>query len=814
MAEDVVKTEISKIRKPSASLVTDVLLKSGCLEKEDINACVKKTLQKAEEVKVEVLQVIYKEYTFDEFVDFSNSTFEMNWKVNNLLSEIQNVSGKVKGSVEGSLEAAAREHSELVKQLKEADAIAELLERLYKKELLSNLPKAGQEGKIFLSLRDECCILFCWYIAFITQVEVLQVIYKEYTFDEFVDFSNSTFEMNWKVNNLLSEIQNVSGKVKGSVEGSLEAAAREHSELVKQLKEADAIAELLERLYKIHEALDAFPAEMNKEDYSKAANLVHDVKELLSNLPKAGQEGKIFLSLQDEWHRQKAQLTATLERIWARSVAWTTPAAASLDNRQGHLNTQLKLNTGEQDLLLFIWILGIVEKLLHSFGKKVVQYIFRPLIVFPSLKPEISVKNQEIVLSFVKEGRKKVIDPGPLYLKFCEIFTVLGTFFDGTSIKDENFKSNDINVKSAALFAKLGEFVWPVLSENIINECLKRSVPTTSAQLERYEDVVKNTEEFEAKLVSLGFIPEGTSDLTSYVKDVGIHFGNKKCQDLLVVARDLMKDDIHNTVQVDSNTDKAVLVNLGEVEKTLQGKKGTKFVPLQRDEGTTVSKFTFCLPACRISESTEKLMTLAYKTLFEAVQSTPTWKIQQSNLLELVKNTQGFANVHEEAKNLQVEKTMKQILHLLTNLGKVWKGILPINIYCQSLGALFDDVIQYIAWEVLQLEDISADEADHLPSLLSILVQRGSEIFQTTPETDSSSDGSVWDVCTVVPHWTRYKELIGILKASLQEIGDRWTDGKGPLAQEFTAQEVRGLIRAIFQNTDRRAAILAKIKAV
>ena len=37
---------------------------------------------------------------------------------------------------------------------------------------------------------------------------------------------------------------------------------------------------------------------------------------------------------------------------------------------------------------------------------------------------------------------------------------------------------------------------------------------------------------------------------------------------------------------------------------------------------------------------------------------------------------------------------------------------------------------------------------------------------------------------------------------------------QGPLTQEFTAQEVRGLIRAIFQNTDRRAAILAKIKVV
>lgn len=35
---------------------------------------------------------------------------------------------------------------------------------------------------------------------------------------------------------------------------------------------------------------------------------------------------------------------------------------------------------------------------------------------------------------------------------------------------------------------------------------------------------------------------------------------------------------------------------------------------------------------------------------------------------------------------------------------------------------------------------------------------------------------------------------------------------QGPLAHEFGAQEVRGLIRALFQNTDRRAAVLAKIK--
>lgn len=51
MAENLEKDNVSTTRKPSTSLVTDVLLKSGRLEKEDINSCVKKTLQKSEEVK-------------------------------------------------------------------------------------------------------------------------------------------------------------------------------------------------------------------------------------------------------------------------------------------------------------------------------------------------------------------------------------------------------------------------------------------------------------------------------------------------------------------------------------------------------------------------------------------------------------------------------------------------------------------------------------------------------------------------------------------------------------------------------------------
>ena len=39
--------------------------------------------------------------------------------------------------------------------------------------------------------------------------------------------------------------------------------------------------------------------------------------------------------------------------------------------------------------------------------------------------------------------------------------------------------------------------------------------------------------------------------------------------------------------------------------------------------------------------------------------------------------------------------------------------------------------------------------------------------------------------------WTRFKELGIVLNASLHDIVDRWADGKGPLAVEFTPEQVR-----------------------
>lgn len=67
------------------------------------------------------------------------------------------------------------------------------------------------------------------------------------------------------------------------------------------------------------------------------------------------------------------------------------------------------------------------------------------------------------------------------------------------------------------------------------------------------------------------------------------------------------------------------------------------------------------------------------------------------------------------------------------------------------------------------------------------------------------------DVSIHVKHWIKLGQIKMILNASMAQIAEQWADGKGPLTLNFRAEDIRHLIRALFQNTDRRANVLATI---
>ncbi|CAF3936339.1 unnamed protein product [Rotaria sp. Silwood1] len=58
----------------------------------------------------------------------------------------------------------------------------------------------------------------------------------------------------------------------------------------------------------------------------------------------------------------------------------------------------------------------------------------------------------------------------------------------------------------------------------------------------------------------------------------------------------------------------------------------------------------------------------------------------------------------------------------------------------------------------------------------------------------------------------RFNELCLILNSSLQNIVDRWFNGQRLFASQFTALEIKQLIRAIFQTSEGQTAALGKIQ--
>ena len=51
-----------------------------------------------------------------------------------------------------------------------------------------------------------------------------------------------------------------------------------------------------------------------------------------------------------------------------------------------------------------------------------------------------------------------------------------------------------------------------------------------------------------------------------------------------------------------------------------------------------------------------------------------------------------------------------------------------------------------------------------------------------------------------------------VLGYGLQQISDRWADGKGPLAMYFSSEEVKRLVMAMFENTTKRDIVLKQLR--
>lgn len=738
--------------------------------------------------------------------------------------------------------------------------------------------------------------------------EVCNMISKKYS--EFLPTMQSAQDLVTQVDNLSNDIDQLKSRIESEVCRDLHISTAEFTNLKQQLERDAVVLNLLKQLQEFSSAIEECNSALAEKKYIPAAHHLEEAHECLKLLKsKKCFDLKMLKSLSMELTVQKQNILYHLGEEWQKLVVWKFPPSKDTSSLESCLQTELHLCTEQpqkeemmplpsiSSVLLAFSVLGELHTKLKSFGQMLLKYVLKPLVTCPSLHAVIERQPNSVTIRF-QSLTTDMEHPSPPEA-FAKIRLVLEVFqkqlLDLPLATDlENGKAPEVE-----LAEMLGDVIWEDLSECLIRDCLVYSIPTNSSKLQQYEEIIQSTEEFEKFLKEMRFLKGDTTDLLKYARNIDSHFANKKCQDVIVTARNLMTSEIHNTVKVTPDCKETVPdLPSPDGDSKLQVQKFSHAGNLEPD--TSLDPHSFSLPTCRISESVKKLMELAYQTLLEATTSSdqcavqlfysvrnifhlfhdvvPTYhkenlqklpqlaaihhnncmyiahhlltlghqfrsrlapilcdgtttfvdlvpgfrrlgtdcflaqmRAQKGELLERLSSARSFANMDDEENYSAASKAVKQVLHQLKRLGIVWQDVLPVNIYCKAMGTLLNIAIAEMIARITALEDISTEDGDRLYSLCKTVIDEGPQVF--APLSDENKNKKYQEEVPVyVSKWMPFKELMIMLQASLQEIGDRWADGKGPLATAFPSSEVKALIRALFQNTERRAAALAKIK--
>ncbi|KAM3923918.1 centromere/kinetochore protein zw10 homolog [Leptodactylus fuscus] len=737
--------------------------------------------------------------------------------------------------------------------------------------------------------------------------EVCDMINKKY--DEFLPSMQSAEDLVAQVNSLNRDVDILKSTIDNEVQNELKVAISEFTELKHQLEKNTMILGVLRQLQEFNSAIEKYNTALSERNYISAAEQLEKAQNCLKILKsRKGFELKVLKSLGIELTVQKQNMLYHLGEEWQKLAVWKLPPSKDYSSLEMILKTELHLCTlppTEEStsgpilgsVLQALAILGELNTKLKFFSQLLLNYILKPLVSYPSLHVLVENQPQGVILRF--ESTKSDLEhppPAEVFLKLKLVLELLHKHLLDVPVGNQRGEEGN----KVVLGEVLGDLIWEDISESIIKDCLVYSIPTNSNKLEQYEEVIKATEQFENDLKGMKYLKGDATELLKYARNVNAHFASKKCQDVIVAARNLMTSEIHNTVKITPDSKVTVpKLQSPKGEKVKQQKSPSHEDPALENE-VKLSQHTFSLPTCRISESVEKLMELAYQTLSEATTNNkpcaiqlfytvrnifhlfydvvPTYhkenlqklpqlsaihhnncmyiahhlltlghqfryhlpvplsdgaatfvdmvpgfrrlgtetflaqmRLQKGELLDRLSNARSFLNMEDEDNYTAGHKAIRQVIHQLSRLGKVWQDVLPVGIYCKAMGTLLNTAITEMISKITALEDISTEDGERLYTLCSTMIEEGPLVF--TPLTEEGKNKKFQEEVPIyVQKWMKFKELMIILQANLQEIVDRWADGKGPLATEFSTNEVKSLIRALFQNTERRAAALAKIK--
>ncbi|KAF3044752.1 ribosome bioproteinsis protein ytm1 [Didymella heteroderae] len=178
---------------------------------------------------------------------------------------------------------------------------------------------------------------------------------------------------------------------------------------------------------------------------------------------------------------------------------------------------------------------------------------------------------------------------------------------------------------------------------------------------------------------------------------------------------------------------------------------------------------------------------------------------QRQIIKDHLEDAQGFQGCTNVPFATVCDDAIATTIDRIAEVKRQWQNIVSQRVLVQSLGSLVSTAFTKFINDVMDMSDIAEDESRKLHSYCMSLATLNQH-FQTQDESGETRDTA----SLYVQNWFRLQYLGEILAGSLADIKYLWNESE--LKLEMGAEEVVGLIEALFAPSDLRRRAIAEIR--
>ncbi|KAJ4962616.1 hypothetical protein NE237_022555 [Protea cynaroides] len=184
------------------------------------------------------------------------------------------------------------------------------------------------------------------------------------------------------------------------------------------------------------------------------------------------------------------------------------------------------------------------------------------------------------------------------------------------------------------------------------------------------------------------------------------------------------------------------------------------------------------------------------------------------SLKEAIDCANGFQNTHQMQQYECAKFSIDQVVFTLEKVHIIWKPLLLPQTYKRSMCIVLDSIFSRIVEDILQLDDLAAEETLQLQRLIHLTLENLSSLFESLRSIIGKGKPleGVRDIQLdeLIPSLRKLRKLADLLDMPLKSITTMWESAE--LANcGFTSSEVENFVKAIFTDSPLRKECLWRI---